>query len=89
MTDKHPLTDEMCETLSRHGLLGCDDDPEGLIYDMRAAYDKGAADKLEQVVKWLRQHLTMEVASVNLKERDLLLEDLKKAMRPQQQQENN
>ena len=81
MTD-HPLTDEDCKQI----LIDVSDswDPEFEWYpDLRAAYDKGAADTLERVIEWLRQHLTMEVASVNLKERDLLLEDLKKAMHQQ------
>lgn len=46
MTD-HPLTDEMCEILSRQPWLDPDVDVEGTIHDMRAAYNLGYTQGLE------------------------------------------
>lgn len=83
MNDQHPLTDEMCEILSRHGWLGFDSDPKGLIHDMRAAYDKGDTDRLEQVIRYLENDLKFVLWT------DDFMDKFKKTMRPQQQQEDN
>ena len=73
----HPLTKEMCEALSRHGWLGFDSDPKGLIHDMRAAYDKGAADTLERVSKLLKAtESTVKLCP------SILAVQLEQAMRP-------
>ena len=52
----HPLTDEICKSIAvcypynnRIDIEDC-----GHLTDMRAAYDKGRNDQLEQVVEWLR-----------------------------------
>ena len=47
----HPLTDEMMDKIhgNRPGYSNPFDED-----DMRAAYDKGAADRLEQVIEWLK-----------------------------------
>ena len=50
MTD-HPLTDEMCEILSRQPWLDPDVDVEGIAHDMRAAYDKG----FEHAIEFIRR----------------------------------
>ena len=59
--------------------------------DMRAAYDKGRDDQLEQVIGWIRQNPRVGEACPiydfeTETDRLLLVEDIKKAMRPQ---ENN
>ena len=43
MTKQHPLTDEMCKQIQLHIFNQTDEDC------MRAAYDKGYADALEDV----------------------------------------
>ena len=84
----HPLTDEKCEILSRQPFLDPETDVEATIHDMRAAADW----QLEQVMKWLDKNLT------NYTDNDylgdclpfyMLESDLKKAMRTQQQKEDN
>ena len=82
MTEQdHPLTDEMCEILSRQPWLDPDVDVEGTAHDMRAAYDKGAADRLEQVVKWLKAtKSTVKLCP------SVLAVQLEQAMRPQEHQ---
>ena len=54
MTD-HPLTDEICKSIAACYPYNKHIDIEdcGHIHDMRAAYDKGADDRMEQVIKWL------------------------------------
>ena len=88
----HPLTDEIIDEIQMR--LGgpcpeCHDD-----IHMRAAYDKGDADRLEQVIEWLQINLGMfdeELGYYYIKEdflsdkvidEDKLIDDLKKAMRP-------
>jgi hypothetical protein len=66
----HPLTDEMCEDLmQRISKYPYTDD---VIEDMRAAADW----QLEQVIDWIEQYLTAG---------EVIAEDLKKAMRPQEE----
>jgi hypothetical protein len=60
--------------------------------DMRAAYDKGGKDRLELIITWLDDELHRYLyvfdgeAEINY---DSLFKDLREAMRPQQQQEDN
>jgi hypothetical protein len=83
-SEQHPLTDEMILSIAdeAYHLPGYQD-------DMRAAYDKGRDDQLEQVIEWLKmglpsgcylEHSTWEKSEIDV---DYLLHDLKKAMRPQ------
>ena len=58
MTD-HPLTDEMCEELSIYNLDDCSAAfAYGIMADMRAAYDKGRAEMLDDVLEWLGKNLS-------------------------------
>ena len=85
----HPLTDEIIEEIA-----------EDMYYyheyclapifrcDMRAAYDKGRDDQLEQVMKWLDENISNYTDDDYLGDCEPLhkLEgDLKKAMRPIQE----
>ena len=86
MTD-HPLTDKVC-----HKIIDDIDDSKYMVEDvycedyMRAAYDKGAADKLEQVREaWQELGNSNRTYFQIFKEFDKQL----KAMRPQQQEDNN
>lgn len=83
MTD-HPLTDEMCENIAPMAQwVGDIGDTIFRHCDMRAAYDKGAADKLEQVVKWLKAtKSTVKLCP------SVLAVQLEQAMRPQQQEDS-
>ena len=92
----HPLTDEMIEDLAQFE----PDLNEFLKFnrsnDMRAAYDKGADWQLERVIEWLQANLWLhddETGSIYIKEdflsdlvinEELIIEDLKKSMRPQE-----
>ena len=80
MTDQHPLTDEIClDLMSDHWGNG------GLLMDMRAAADW----QLEQVLKWLKEHAA-EYAYEDYYgpcfNDNGLLDDLKEAMRPTQEE---
>jgi hypothetical protein len=80
MTDQHPLTDDIIEEISVSYLKNC----EGVKSNMRNAADW----QLEQVIEWLRcvslydyLYLWNDSAEIN---KDELIADLKKAMRPQE-----
>jgi len=77
MTDQHPLTDEMCEEIQLHVFSQSDEDC------MRDAADW----QLKQVLEWLINCRDYDL--FHIKDRALMRRDLRKAMRPQQQQENN
>ena len=82
MTHPHPLTDDTCfgialETKSRIGYQ-----PPSTFDYMRAAYDKGADWQLEQVIKYLENDLKFVLWT------DDFMDKFKKAMRPQQQEDN-
>ena len=88
MTDQHPLTDEMCEEIQLHVFSQSDEDC------MRAAADW----QLEQVIEWLATNLDFACyltsdgyASDGGDQKDVyvVIQDLKKAMRPTTTQENN
>ena len=79
MTEQHPLTHEICERLSCFPFEDCDE--EGIMTDMRAAYDKGAEDRLKQVIEWLNETIFERGSSL---EAVNIPEELKKAMRPQE-----
>lgn len=82
MTKPHPLTDEICNELSIFGLKDLDGEYGGAIMtDMRAAYSKGAADKLEQVIKWLNEAIFEQSTCFDI---ESLPSELEKAMRPQE-----
>ena len=82
----HPLTEEMMGKI--HG----DEPGYSNPYDeddMRAAYDLGRAEQLEQVMKWLHGNLDEYSTDTDpgfFWSMSRLLPDLEKAMRPQ---ENN
>ena len=79
----HPLTEEMCEKLSPWYIANFDEyDADRIKKGMRAAYDKGDEDRLEQVIRYLENDLEFVLWS------DDFMDKFKKAMRPQQQQEN-
>ena len=82
----HPLTDEMIEQnftpeygyVESDSILGVSEVNYGFnSNDLRHAYNMGADWKLGQVIDWIEATLTAG---------DVIAEDLKKAMRPQ---ENN
>lgn len=88
MTDQHPLTDETCEDLSSCiTILTAPGDPDPYICPQYIADDmRAAADwQLEQVIEWIKGK---EYDQYHFDE-IIYAEDLRKAMRPQQQQENN
>ena len=88
----HPLTDQKCELLSRQPWLDPDVDVESTIHDMRVAADW----QLEQVVEWLQSNLWLfddDTGPLYIKEdclsdkvidEDKVINDLRKAMRPQE-----
>ena len=74
----HPLNDEMCDALKETwGGIGFSH------HDMRAAYDKGADRQLEQVIEWVKhcRGYRLELASETWN----FVQDLKEAMRPQEE----
>ena len=71
----HPLTDETCENISVFNLSEWGDTGDGIKEDMRAAADW----QLEQVIEWLKDELDYR-SDIDPN----LLSDLKKAMRPQE-----
>ena len=75
---EHPLTDEMCETLSRQTWLDPDVDVEGTAHDMRAAADW----QLEQVIEWIKGCPNYDLDFHSECRR--MIADLKRAMRPQE-----
>jgi phosphoglycerate-specific signal transduction histidine kinase len=79
---EHPLTDEMCETLSRQTWLDPDVDVEGTAHDMRAAADW----QLEQVVKALNQCKEEKRSCIEV---IYLFHEKLEAMRPTTTQEEN
>ena len=85
MTD-HPLTEQQCELLSRQPWLDPEVDVEATIHDMRAAYDKGADRQLEQVIEWIKECPSYDLDFYSECRR--MIADLKDAMRPQQQEDN-
>ena len=72
----HPLTDEMMRKIhgNRPGYSNPFDED-----DMCAAYSKGSADMLEQVIRYLEQDLEFTLWS------NKFMEEFKKAMRPQEE----
>ena len=96
LAQQHPLTDEMIDKMSfidvwwsdEYGPNNEDFEEYRLKKSMRSAYDKGGKDMLEQVIEWLRSVSSREYvlywdgdAELN---KDELIADLKKAMRPQE-----
>jgi len=87
MTDQHPLTDDLCHTV-------CEDwPPED---DVEKDNMRSAADwQLQQVTKWLKEHLEGYLCENYYKPYLLtadILDDFKKAMRPRRRsgkQSNN
>jgi hypothetical protein len=80
----HPLTDEMCEQIAPTCQWAGDIGDVVFRYsDIRAAYDKGAADRLEQCIAWLENlH-----PKYTLAKHSTLANMMKEAMRPQQQED--
>ena len=79
---EHPLTDELLQQ------IGCAN-PRARVFDtqaMRAAYDKGRDDQLEQVIEWLNETIFERGRSL---EAVNIPEELREAMRPTTTQENN
>ncbi len=79
---EHPLTEEMCENISCFNLLLWGDTSDGIKQDMRTAADW----QLEQVIEWLKNCRYYDLFYT--KDRALMIRELKKAMRPQQQEKN-
>ena len=83
-----PLTDEIClEITNRPYMVDTRKD------DMRAAYDKGRDDQLEQVIDWLRTNLNVDYiwadslpSGVDV---EIVVVDLKRELRPTKIQEKN
>jgi hypothetical protein len=79
---EHPLTEEMCENISCFNLLLWGDTSDGIKQDMRTAADW----QLEQVIEWLKNCRYYDLFYT--RDRALMIRELKKAMRPQQQEKN-
>ena len=82
MTNQHPLTDTICEELSCFPFEDCDE--EGIMTDMRAAADW----QLDQAIEWLKYNADVYMYEAHdgpCFDEDGLLDDLKKAMRPQEE----
>ena len=95
---EHPLTNEICKSIAAsYPYNGADIDHCEHIEDMRSATDW----QLEQVIEWLKVNLMKhnyyegyayisdDYDSNAEIEVDKVLEDLKRAMRPKQQEGNN
>ena len=78
MTD-HPLTDEMIQEIAIS--VGGYEFNDSCHAEMRAAYDKGDRDRLEQCIDWLED--------TDCDDPQETAQRLRKAMRPQPQQEDN
>ena len=89
MTD-HPLTDEIIEDLAQFEPDLTDSLRLNRTHDMRAAYDKGSARMLEKVIEFLGfelyRYTEASFVGVTVIDYDNLIKDLKKAMRPQENQ---
>ena len=85
MTHQHPLTDEICEELSSciTTLKSGDVDPYISPFDVKVDMQRAADWQLEQVIEWLRHNLDLEQRGI-----DYVVENLREAMRPQQQENN-
>ena len=78
MPKQHPLTDDMMYDInSKKPEWSCPFDEE----DMRAAYDKGSANMLETVIEWLYDYESLDLFPPAL---DFIVEQLEKAIRPEQ-----
>ena len=94
MTNQHPLTDELLQQ------IGCANPRARLrspsiprVFDtqaMRAAYDKGRDEQLEQVIEWLKDHLEdyTWAGDPGIHTEGVII-DLKQVMRPTNTQEEN
>ena len=94
MTD-HPLTDKDIQSIwdkvGNDIVDAKDEDLDGFVEDalIRTAYDLGANQQLERVVKWIEanpieDYVWADYTGAIVKEQEFL-ENFKKAMRPQQQ----
>ena len=77
MTEQHPVTDEMCREIADSMV----DLPNGFP-DAHDHIRAGADWQLEQVIKWIEDSPVWDIIEVYGVEE--LVEELKKAMRPQQ-----
>ena len=95
MTD-HPLTDKDIQSIwdkvGNDIVDAKDEDLDGFVEDalIRTAYDLGANQQLERVVKWIEanpieDYVWADYTGAIVKEQEFL-ENFKKAMRPQQQE---
>ena len=60
MTNRHPLTDDLCCQIwqdNKDNWLMWQEPCPSTRQIMRAAYDKGMEDRLEQVIEWLKGNL--------------------------------
>jgi hypothetical protein len=89
---KHPLTDEICEQISRRGV--------SVTTSIERDNMRGAADwQLQQVTKWLHDNLGNEIYADACQEdydnlrgyiiTDSVIDDLKAAMRPTQEDQED
>ena len=91
----HPLTDEMIQSIwdkVGNDIVNAKDEDLVEILDpwdnlMRTAYDKGAADRLEQVIEWLDAIIFENFFEDSLWSEDLACvpRRLREAMRPQEE----
>ena len=86
MTNQHPLTDELLQQ------IGCSNQ-RARVFDtqaMRTAYDKSRDEQLKDDMKWLKENLGEWLAYEDLWDMKtkigigMFINDLKKAMRPQE-----
>ena len=79
---EHPLTDEMIDQIQ----MSCGGPCFECYDDMRAAYDMGADRKFKQVIEWLEDCSIYD--TIVYRGESVLVEELRKAMRPQKQEES-
>ena len=79
---EHPLTDKMIQAISHN--IHAYDDTRPFRADMRAAADW----QLKQVIEWIKGRPNYDPLYLHSECRRMIA-DLKEAMRPQQQQEDN
>jgi len=97
---EHPLTDGLCCQLwqdNKDDWLKLQEPFPATRRIMRAAYDLGRNEQLEQVIEWLRKNLDERYVYIDFDDGDVLtpgidvesaIIDLKQAMRPTTQEDN-
>ena len=80
----HPLTDEIIDEIAQFNPDLTGEQVINRDHDMRVAYDKGCNDQLEKVIEWLEDCSIYD--TIVYRGESVLVEELRKAMRPQENQ---